>query len=106
MPARKGRVCLQRLTLRCGYRVSEVCVALGCSERYLHEVFQRDVGLRPKDWMRRERMVVARRMLGGGKSPQDVAEAFGFAAGNSFCREFRQFYQVLPAEYRRKRLGV
>lgn len=105
MPSQSGRICLQRLALRCGYRIGEVCEELGCGERYLNEVFKRDIGLPPKVWMRRERMVVARRMLGGGKPTAEVAEALGFGTVNSFRREFLHFYQVLPGEYRRRRLG-
>ncbi len=104
-PSLGGRVCLQRLALRCGYRVSEVCAELGCGERYLHEVFMRDVGLSPKQWMRLERMVVARRMLAGGKPPPDVSVALGFASLNGFRREFLCVYRVLPREYQRRRLG-
>jgi len=98
-PARGERLCLQRLALRCGYRIGELCAELECSERYLYEVFSRDIGLPPKEWMRRERMVVARRMLTGGKSPEEVAGSLGFALANNFRREFLCFYQVRPCEF-------
>ncbi|MEO5915088.1 MAG: helix-turn-helix transcriptional regulator [Luteolibacter sp.] len=94
--------CLQRLVLKCGYRIGEVCASLECSERYFYKVFLDDVGLPPKEWMRNERMVVARRMLAGGRSPGDVALALGFSAVGNFRREFQAFHQVTPACYQRE----
>jgi AraC-like DNA-binding protein len=98
-------LCLQRLALRCGYRISELCSELQCSERYLYKVFARDIGLPPKEWMRRERTVVARRMLVGGKSPEEVAEILGFASQNNFRREFLAVHQVSPRSFQRKQWG-
>lgn len=97
-----GRVldeCLESLALRQGYRVGAVCRALGMSEAYLREVFLRDVGLSPKDWMQRERMVVARRMLLCGRDPLEVSEALGFSHPNSFRREFTSVYGVGPVRF-------
>ncbi len=53
--------------------------------------------------MRQERMVVARRMLAGGRAPDEVAESLGFAVADNFRREFREFYQVRPVEFQRER---
>lgn len=91
--------CLERLAVRFGYRVGELCAELRCSERYLRAVFLRDVGLPPKEWMRQERMVVARRMLQGGKDPAAVATGLGFASLNNFRREFLAIYGESPVGY-------
>ncbi len=99
----RGPVCLHLLALRCGYRVAEMTAGLGCRERYLHEVFVRDVGLPPKDWLRRERMVVARRMLAGGRPADHVSAQLGFAAISSFRREFTAVYGVSPAAFQERR---
>ena len=99
-PARPDEmICLRRLVLQCGYRICEVCRELGCSERYLYEVAKRDVGLPPKAWMRQERMVTAKRMLGEGMGFSEVAEKLGFASTAGFRREFREIYGILPREY-------
>ena len=102
-PAR--RLCLQRVAMRCGYRICEVCSELDCSERYLYHVFMRDIGLPPKTWMRQERMVVARRMLTGGRSPDDVAGLLGFSSKNNFRREFLLHYRLGPLEFQRRQRG-
>jgi len=91
--------CLERLAVRFGYRVGELCAELRCSERYLRTVFIRDIGLPPKEWMRQERMVVARRMLQGGKDPAVVAAELGFASVNNFRREFLATYGESPLGY-------
>ncbi len=101
--SRRAPECLHRLALGCGYRVGELTEALECRERYLHEVFTRDIGLPPKLWMRRERMVVARRMLAGGRTPEVVAERLGFSWPGSFRREFIAIYQVTPGRYQEVR---
>lgn len=104
-PSGGERICLQRLALRHGYRICALCAELECSERYLYRVFVRDIGLPPKEWLRRERMVVARRKLTGGKSSAEVAADLGFATENNFRREFLAFYRVLPLQFQRERWG-
>lgn len=105
LPSRGEGVCLQRLAMRCGYRICEICAELDCSERYLFEVFSRDIGLSPKKWMRAERMVVAGRKLAGGRSPEEVAMELGFASANSFRREFMTVYRIPPLDFQRERRG-
>lgn len=95
--------CLERLAFRKGYRVADVCSALGCSSRYLHTLFMRDIGLPPKQWMKLERMVVARRKLEGGKTPDDVSRDLGFMSVHTFNRQFLQFYQTTPSRFQERR---
>jgi AraC-like DNA-binding protein len=87
-------ICLETLAFEEGYRVGAVCDRLEMSEAYFREVCIRDLGLTPKEWMRNERMVVARRMLVGGTDPKKIAKLLGFADMNSFRREFRAVYGV------------
>lgn len=96
--------CLERLAFQQGYRVSGVCGVLGISEAHLRALFMRDVGLSPKDWMRWERMVVARRMLLWGTDAIVVAETLGFSHPNSFRREFREVHGVLPHYFLESRI--
>lgn len=100
------RVCLQRLALRCGYRIGEMCAELDISERYVYRIFVRDIGLPPKEWTRRERMVVARRKLIGGRAPEEVAADLGFSCQNNFRREFLSVYKVPPVQFQMERWGL
>jgi AraC-like DNA-binding protein len=103
---RSGRmfeICLETLAFEEGYRVGAVCDRLEMSEAYFREVCIRDLGLTPKEWMRNERMVVARRMLVGGTDPKKIAKLLGFADMNSFRREFRAIYGVSMVDLPRLR---
>jgi len=93
---------LEALARRHGYRVCEMCVELGCGERYLHATFVRDIGLSPKMWLRQERMLVARRLLHEGLSTEAVSEELGFSTSNNFRREFRGVYGLSPLQYQRR----
>lgn len=95
----KERHSLEELAFRNGYRVEPVCQELGCGIRYFHFVFLRDIGLPPKKWMRHERMVVARRMLFGGRLPEEVATRTGFASTSNFNREFGAIYRMTPVQF-------
>jgi AraC-like DNA-binding protein len=95
--------CLEKLALSKCYRVADVCAALGCSERYLYSAFLRDIGLPPKTWMNLERMVVARRMLEGGKPIEKVAADLGFMSLEAFGRRFYKVYKMSPGRFVRSR---
>lgn len=99
---------LEGLALARGYRVGEVCGELGVSEPYFRAVVLRDIGLSPKEWMRRERMVMARRMLVAGEESGRVAGVLGFADHNSFRREFRSLHGVTAGGFfrLRRRFGI
>lgn len=92
---------LEALALQAGYRVSPVCRELGITEQHFRRIFQRDVGIPVKEWMRWERMVVARRMLACGILPNDIPGSLGFSHANSFRREFREIYGITVSEFLR-----
>lgn len=95
--------CLEILALSKGYRVADVCTALGCSQRYLYTVFLRDIGLPPKTWMNLECMVVAKRKLEGGKSIEQVARDLGFLSVEAFGRKFHKVYRITPSRFLKSR---
>ncbi len=77
-----------------------------CRGRYLHTVFLRDIGLPPKERMRRERMVVARRKLIAGKRAEEISAELGFSCQNNFRREFLTIYRVPPVQFQMERWGL
>lgn len=97
--------CLKGLAVRCGFRVGEFSDALGHSERYVNEVFGRDLGVPPKIWLRQVRMEVAERLLCEGLRPGEVSERLGFSHGSGFRREFRNRYGMTPWSYARRAGG-
>ncbi len=94
-----GMLPLAELAIECRFRVDLICVELSISERHLHRVFSDSIGLAPKDWLRRERMVSARYRLREGGSIKEVALDLGFAHPEDFTREFRACYGLPPSAY-------
>jgi len=93
---------LRPLARELGFKVNRMGLALGVSERQLHRVFTESLGISPKDWMRRERMVEARQFLMEGRAVKDVAMELGFAAPKDFGREFVAIYGMTPTEFQRR----
>lgn len=91
--------CLEKLAYSKGYRVGDICAALGCSQRHLYAIFLRDVGLPPKQWLDLERMVVARRKLEGGRVIREVAEDLGYTSVVAFGRRFERVYGLPPGRF-------
>ncbi len=93
---------LRPLAHELGFRVNRLSLALEVSERQLHRIFTDSLGMSPKDWMRRERMVEARHLLSEGRAVKEVAMELGFASGKDFSREFQNIYEVTPTEFQRR----
>lgn len=98
----KRSECLLNLSLEGGYRISELCAVLDCSERYLHSVFLRDIGLPPKEWMHRNRMVRARHLVRAEVDDDETSRQLGFSHPNSFRREFVKVYGMTPKAFRER----
>ena len=90
---------LEYITVRNGFRVSDVSRELGVTEQHFRRIFLQHVGIPVKQWMRHERMVIARRMLICGVSPDEASEFLGFAHSNSFRREFKEVYRTTVSEF-------
>lgn len=95
--------CLERLAYTKGYRVSDICKAIGCGQRQLYTVFMRDIGLPPRHWLDLERMVVARRKLEGGKPISEVAFEMGYSSVIAFSRRFERVYGFAPGRFVKRR---
>ncbi|MGC4017097.1 MAG: helix-turn-helix transcriptional regulator [Luteolibacter sp.] len=93
---------LASITRTTCYRVDRMCQMVGISERHLRRVFEDGIGITPKDWLRRERMVAARNLLREGHSVKEVSIDLGFASPKIFAREFQAFYEVSPTDFQRK----
>lgn len=85
-----------------GYRMSNLCARVGVSERHLRRVFEEGIGISPKEWLRQERMVVARNLLRHGSPIKEVAMDLGFSTAKMFSRDFLSFYGVRPTDFQRK----
>ncbi len=85
-------------------RVEDACRALGQDIRSLQRLFSREVGVTPKDLLRRYRLMEAAERL--AREPQltgaDLALTLGYADQAHFIRDYRAVTGVPPESYRRR----
>ena len=84
------------------FRMSSLCERIGVSERHLRRVFVEGLGIAPKEWLRQERMVAARKLLRHGSPIKEVAIDLGFSNSKVFSRDFVSFHGVKPTDFQRK----
>jgi AraC family transcriptional regulator of adaptative response / DNA-3-methyladenine glycosylase II len=84
------------------FRMSSLCDRIGVSERHLRRVFVEGIGIAPKEWLRQERMVAARKLLRHGSPIKEVAIDLGFSNSKVFSRDFVTFHGVKPTDFQRK----
>lgn len=87
------------------FNATELCTRLGVSERHLRRLFEEGLGIGAKEWLRQERMVVARNFLREGTPIKEVATQLGFANYKNLNREFLAFYDISPSDYQRRELA-
>jgi len=85
-----------------GFKVSRMCQVFNVSDRQFHRTFNDSLGISPKDWLRRERMVQARQLLLEGLPIKEAAGELGFPSTKDFSREFATFYEVSPTDFQRR----
>ena len=100
----EGKRCeLTALARETKFNVSAIAAALNVSRRQLHRDFIQGVGLSPKDWMKRQRIYMAVRMLDEGRSLADVADDLGYASYDKFHCEVREAVELTPKVYQEAR---
>jgi signal transduction histidine kinase/AraC-like DNA-binding protein len=79
----------------------ELAAFVGVSERYLTHVFQEELGMAPRDYVNRYRIVQAKALLRStNKSISAIAGQVGFDDPSYFSRAFRKEVGMTPAAYR------
>lgn len=81
--------------------IGDLCCGLAISGRQLERRFDREVGLRPKQFARviRFSSVARQAHLAGATTGARLAHAFGFADQAHLIREFRHFAGICPSEH-------
>ena len=83
--------------LEAGVDIAALADELGVSRRQVERLFQRYVGMSPKQYLNGLRLERARALLTETDMPvADVAYGCGFNATNTFTKAFRQRYGVSP----------
>jgi AraC-like DNA-binding protein len=92
------------MTDRTLLRVEDACAALGYDLRSLQRLFRREVGVSPKEVIRRYRLMEAAERLAKeeGLSGSDLAYSLGYADQAHFIRDFKAVTGVPPSAYRKR----
>jgi AraC-like DNA-binding protein len=88
-------------------KVEDACAALGHEIRSLQRLFSREVGVSPKELLRRYRLMeAARRLVNEPARGVSLAAELGYADQAHFIRDFRAVTGVSPEAYRRGGLSA
>lgn len=83
--------------------IEELAAHVKLSPSHLHARFKEFVGMTPHQYLIRQRMRAARHILATSDVPiKAVASDIGYANTESFCRAFKQHFDITAAGYRRK----
>lgn len=79
-----------------GFMVNGVAEKFGLSVREFEVALDATVGMKPKNFFRQYRAVLARRMIQEGDNLHEVAEDLGFRHYSHFSTEMKLYYGVPP----------
>lgn len=79
--------------------LSELATAVGLSRAHLIRAFKAETGLSPHAWQIDRRIRTARRLLGAGEPPADVAAAVGFYDQSHLNRAFKARMGITPGAF-------
>ncbi|TCT13514.1 AraC family transcriptional regulator [Tepidamorphus gemmatus] len=80
--------------------LASVAAVAGLSRFHLIRAFRKETGLTPHAWLTDLRVRRARRLLGEGIAPADVAQACGFADQSHLTRAFKARVGTTPGRFR------
>lgn len=81
--------------------VADLARAAMCSPTHLRRLFQKAVGMSPRQWLLEWRLRKAAHLLHGtDHSIQQIADACGFESLSHFTRYFKARFGLTPAQYR------
>ena len=91
------------------YSLEDSIKKLPLNYDYVRKLFKREVGVTPHEYLTRERMDLAQKLIlseisnrYSAYSVSQIAEACGFSEPLYFSRVFKKFFGVAPSEYGKK----
>jgi LacI family transcriptional regulator len=87
--------------------VSEICSHVGVSRRWLEYAFRNMLGETPFNYMRRQRLENARRLLSEepGTKINRIARRSGYTSANQLAKAFRREFGESPRDFRKSTQG-
>jgi len=93
-----------RKNIRYHFVIREIAQKIGMNEFKLKNAFRELFGIGVYEYLRSERMQVARQLLEEpGRSIKEIASMIGYRSVNSFIKAFKQMFGVTPGDFRKKR---
>ena len=91
----------------CSFSIKDCLKKLPLNYDYIRKLFQKETGATPSEYLLKERMGLAQKLLSSGISNRfsdysisQVAEACGYSEPLYFSRVFKKYYGVSPSEYK------
>ena len=69
------------------------------SVRQLQRDFRRQKGCTPQNWLNKQRLMAAQRLLQSGEPVKNVAFNLGYKQSSHFCRQFKMYHNMTPAQF-------
>ncbi len=79
--------------------IEQIAIYAGMSEFHFFRLFKQIIGLSPYQYILRNRLLKAHRLLCSGFSVSDVAFACGFSSIFTFSKSFKKMFGVPPSEH-------
>jgi AraC family transcriptional activator of pyochelin receptor len=92
-----------RKNIKYHFVIREIAQKVGMNEFKLKNGFRELFGNGVYEYLRSERMQIARQLLGeSGRSVKEIASLTGYRSVNSFIKAFKKMYGVTPGDFRKR----
>jgi AraC-like DNA-binding protein len=81
------------------YSVKALAGTCGVSVRVLERFFLAALRSKPRQWLKRQRMLRAAELLAGGNNVNQTADCLGYHDRSHFSREFKKYYGLAPKQH-------
>lgn len=99
---------IQRNLTDCTLCMFDLKMASGRTVRAIQYAFRKQLGCTPMQWVRKERLALARKRLklaSGRLTVTEIALACGFNNAANFARLYAEHYGELPSKTKRRRIN-
>lgn len=90
---------MEVLAAQAHFNAKELAKLCKLSVRQLQRDFRRQKGCTPQNWLNEQRLMAAQRMLQSGEPVKKVALDLGFKQASHFCRQFKMYHNLTPAQF-------